>query len=128
MTAVVAREAFGAEFVGAEGFLNSPTYGLPPQFMFDALQDCIAQWQAGTMDVPSFDEPVRAGRAGYAALVGVPVDSVAMGGNVSAALGTGRRRDSATAAGWRRWPANSPAPVSRSPRRPAGRDDHRVGA
>jgi selenocysteine lyase/cysteine desulfurase len=59
---------------------------LPPQFMFDALQDCLRDWQAGTMDVPSFDEPVRAGRAGYAALVGVPVESVAMAGSVSAAL------------------------------------------
>ena len=92
MTAAVAREAFGAEFVGAEGFLNSPTYGLPPQFLFDALQECLRAWQAGTMDAASFDEPVRAGRAGYAALVGVPVDSVAMAGNVSAALGSGRRR------------------------------------
>ena len=35
----------------------------------------------------AFDEPVRAGRAGYAALTGVPVDSVAMGGTVSAVLG-----------------------------------------
>ena len=83
----MAREAFGAEFVGAEGFLNSPTYGLPPQFMFDALQDCLRAWQAGTMDVPSFDESVRAGRAGYAALVGVPEDSVTMAGTVSSALG-----------------------------------------
>ena len=81
------REAFGAEFVGAEGFLNSPTYGLPPRFLIDALQDCISQWQAGTMEASSFDEPVRAGRTGYAALTGMPVDSVAMGGNVSAALG-----------------------------------------
>ena len=87
MTAVVAREAFGAEFVGAEGFLNSPTYGLPPQFLVDALHECLRAWQAGTMDAASFDEPVRAGRAGYAALVGVPADSVAMAGNVSAALG-----------------------------------------
>ena len=39
------------------------------------------------MEVPSFDEPVRAGRAGYAALAGVPVDSVAMGGTVSSVLG-----------------------------------------
>ena len=31
------REAFGAEFLGADGFLNSPTYGLPPQFLVDAL-------------------------------------------------------------------------------------------
>jgi len=87
MTAVMAREAFGAEFVGAEGFLNSPTYGLPPRFLMDALQDDITLWQAGTMEASSFDEPVRAGRAGYAALTGVPVDSVAMGGNVSAMLG-----------------------------------------
>jgi selenocysteine lyase/cysteine desulfurase len=81
------REAFGAEFAGAEGFLNSPTYGLPPRFMIDALQDCIAQWQAGTMDVPLFDGCVRDGRAGYAALTRVPVDTVVMAGNVSAALG-----------------------------------------
>ena len=87
MTAVLAREAFGAEFVGADGFLNSPTYGLPPRFMVEALQDCIARWQAGTMEVPLFDEDVRAGRAGYAALTGVPVDSVVMGGTVSAVLG-----------------------------------------
>jgi selenocysteine lyase/cysteine desulfurase len=87
MTAVLAREAFGAEFVGADGFLNSPTYGLPPQFMVESLQDCIARWQAGTMEVPLFDEDVRAGRTGYAALTGVPVDSVAMGGTVSSLLG-----------------------------------------
>ena len=84
---MTAREAFGAEFAGAEGFLNSPTYGLPPQFLIDALQECIAGWQAGTMEASSFDEPVRAGRAGYAALTGVSVDAVAMGGNVSAVLG-----------------------------------------
>ena len=39
------------------------------------------------MDVPSFDASVDAGRAGYAALVGVPVGSVTMAGTVSSALG-----------------------------------------
>ncbi len=67
--------------------MNSPTYGLPPRFMFDALQDCLHAWQAGTMDIPSFDESVAAGRAGYAALAGVPLDTVAMAGTVSSALG-----------------------------------------
>jgi selenocysteine lyase/cysteine desulfurase len=81
------RSAFGAEFVGAEGFLNSPTYGLPPTFLVDALQEHIGAWQAGTMHVPDFDEPVRRGRAAYAALAGVPAESVAMGGSVSALLG-----------------------------------------
>ena len=87
MTADVAREAFGAEFVGADRFLNSPTYGLPPRFLVDALQDCIGRWQTGMMDVPSFDAHVFAGRAGYAALTGLPVDSVAMGATVSGVLG-----------------------------------------
>lgn len=84
---MTAREAFGAEFVGAAGFLNSPTYGLPPGFVLRALQECLAQWATGTMDARSFDEPVRAARAGYAALVGVPMESVAMAGSASAALG-----------------------------------------
>jgi selenocysteine lyase/cysteine desulfurase len=81
------RTAFGAEFDGAEGFLNSPTYGLPPVSMLDGLRQCIADWSAGSMDATGFDEPVSRGRAGYAALVGVPVESVAMGGGVSALLG-----------------------------------------
>jgi selenocysteine lyase/cysteine desulfurase len=81
------RSAFGAEFVGAQGFLNSPTYGLPPTFLVDALHEHIAEWQAGIMHAPSFDEPVRRGRAAYAALAGVPVESVVMGGSVSALLG-----------------------------------------
>lgn len=82
-----AREAFGAEFVGADGFLNTPTYGLPPQFLIDALQECISAWQSGTMDVPSFDGHVSAGRAAYAALTSRPVESVAMGATVSGVLG-----------------------------------------
>jgi selenocysteine lyase/cysteine desulfurase len=81
------RTAFGAEFDGADGFLNSPTYGLPPAFMLDWLRQCIAEWSAGSMDATGFDEPVARGRAGYAALAGVPVESVAMGGSVSALLG-----------------------------------------
>nr|WP_090276365.1 aminotransferase class V-fold PLP-dependent enzyme [Mycolicibacterium komanii]CRL69717.1 selenocysteine lyase [Mycolicibacterium komanii] len=87
MTGTAAREAFGARFAGAAGYLNSPTYGLPPHFLVEALGDCIGRWQAGTMDVPSFDDHVRAGRAGYAALTGVPVESVTMGSTVSGALG-----------------------------------------
>ncbi|OBB60147.1 aminotransferase class V [Mycobacterium sp. 852013-51886_SCH5428379] len=81
------RAAFGAEFAGAAGFLNSPTYGLPPQFVMRALQDRMADWQAGTMDATSFDEPVRAARSGYAALVDVSPASVALAGSTSAALG-----------------------------------------
>jgi len=83
----VPRVAFGAEFSGVDGFLNTPTYGLPPQFVVDALLECIDRWRTGTMDVPGFDEHVAAARAGYAALTGLPVSSVAMGGTVSGVLG-----------------------------------------
>ncbi len=86
MTPFRTREAFGAEFAGADGFLNTPTYGLPPEFVIRALHDCISEWQAGTMDPVTFDEPVRVAREGYAALAGVPADSVAMGSSVSAVL------------------------------------------
>ncbi len=81
------REAFGAEFLGADGFLNSPTFGLPPQFLVDALLDFISKWQNGKVDIALFDAGVEAGRAGYAALTGLPVDSVAMAATVSSALG-----------------------------------------
>ena len=47
MTAVSARMAFGAEFVGADRFLDSPTYGLLPQFVVDAVQDCLRAWPDG---------------------------------------------------------------------------------
>ncbi|MET0455080.1 MAG: aminotransferase class V-fold PLP-dependent enzyme [Mycobacterium sp.] len=81
------RVAFGAEFTGAAGFLSSPTYGLPPTFLVDEIDRHLAQWRAGTMDVPSFDGHVRRGREAYASLVGVSAASVAMGGSVSAVLG-----------------------------------------
>jgi selenocysteine lyase/cysteine desulfurase len=84
---VAPRSAFGAQFLGAAGFLNSPTYGLPPTFLIDALTRQLGEWQAGTMDVPSFDESVRRGRAAYAELVGTGAESVVMGGSVSALLG-----------------------------------------
>jgi len=119
MTAVLAREAFGAEFVGADGFLNTPTYGLPPSFLIDALRDCIGQWQTGTMEVPVFDDYVRDGRAAYAALTGVPVESVTMGARSPPYWAWWLLRYP-TAAGSRHWPVNSPVPRSRSPPRPPG--------
>ncbi len=84
---MTAREAFGAQFAGAPGFLNSPTYGLPPQFVVDALIRCIGDWQAGNLSAEAFDESVLSGRSGYAELVGVDVDSVAAGASVSTVLG-----------------------------------------
>ena len=74
---------FGTEFVGAEGFLDTPTYGLPPRFVADALRDGARSWEQGRLEVSTFDEPMRASRAAYASLIGVDESHVAMGSSVS---------------------------------------------
>lgn len=81
------RKAFDAEFVGAEGFLDTPTFGLPPGFVVEALRDCLQTWEHGRLDVGSFDEPVAASRAAYASLIGTAEHRVAMGTSVSSVVG-----------------------------------------
>lgn len=83
----MSRSAFGAEFVGAEGFLNSANYGLPPTFVSAAMREYVTAWESGTMDLRSFDEPGRVAREAYAALVGVSPDAVTQNSSVSAAIG-----------------------------------------
>lgn len=81
------REAFGAEFVGVEGFLDTPTYGVPPRFVAEALRDGVRLWEQGQLEVATFDEPLRASRGAYAALIGVDERRVAMGSSVSGLVG-----------------------------------------
>lgn len=81
------REAFGATFIGPEGYLNSATYGLPPQHTLAALEQVHRDWAAGNIQGPDFDEDVTAARTAFADLAGVPVESVAMGSTVAAMLG-----------------------------------------
>lgn len=83
----MSREAFGAQFVGADNYLNSATYGLPPDFTITAVRESLTAWETGVMDPASFDQPTRVARAAYAALVGVSQDSVALGSSASALLG-----------------------------------------
>lgn len=80
------REAFGATFIGPEGYLNTPTYGLPPSVTVTAMEQVHRDWAAGTFAGPDFDADVDAARSGFATLAGVPVASVAMGGSVAAVL------------------------------------------
>lgn len=81
------RNAFGTEFVGAEGFLDTPTCGVPPRFVAKALHDGACWWEQGRLEVDAFDEPMRASRAGYASLIGVDERDVAMGTSVSSLIG-----------------------------------------
>jgi selenocysteine lyase/cysteine desulfurase len=81
------REAFGAQFVGADGFLDTPTYGLPPRFVAQALRDCVQSWEQGGLQVSTFDQPMRASRAAYASLIGADEHRVALGTSVSSSIG-----------------------------------------
>lgn len=81
------REAFGAEFVGADGFLDTPTFGVPPRFVAEALREGVRSWEQGRLEVSAFDEPMGASRAAYASLIGVDERQVAMGSSVSSLVG-----------------------------------------
>lgn len=83
----MAREAFGARFVGADGFLDTPTFGLPPRFTAEALRDCVRSWEDGRLQVRDFDEPIRASRGAYASLIDADEHRVAIGTSVSSAIG-----------------------------------------
>jgi len=76
-----------AEFDAEVCYLNTATLGLPLRRSWLALQEAQDQWRAGTADPVAYDEPLRAARAAYARLVGVPRSSVAVGSQVSVFVG-----------------------------------------
>jgi selenocysteine lyase/cysteine desulfurase len=83
----VTREAFGAEFDGADGFLDTATYGVPPRFVAEALRDCVHSWQQGCLDVTTFIDLMATTRAAYASLTGTDQHRVAIGSSTSSLIG-----------------------------------------
>lgn len=68
------------------GWLNTASYGLPPDPAWDALQEALAGWRAGTASWESWSMATDRSRAAFAQLTGVPVADVAVGVNVSQLL------------------------------------------
>ncbi|MGH2789171.1 MAG: aminotransferase class V-fold PLP-dependent enzyme [Actinomycetota bacterium] len=77
------REQWDPEVV----YLNTATYGLPPQVAWDALQEAIEGWRAGRTSFRVWDESVTGARAAFARLVGTDIHNVAIGSTVSAFAG-----------------------------------------
>lgn len=77
------RTAFGEQFDVPDGYLNTASIGIPPAAVADAVERAVADWRRGRSSPPDFDADVAAARAGFAALVGVPVERVAIGATVS---------------------------------------------
>ena len=75
------------QFPGAASYLNTASLGLPSLGTVAALQDAIADWQAGRAEPPDYDEDVATARRLFASLVSTPVEWVAVGSQVSALVG-----------------------------------------
>ncbi|NGM11288.1 aminotransferase class V-fold PLP-dependent enzyme [Verrucosispora sp. WMMA2044] len=80
------------------GWLNTASYGLPPDPAWDALQDALAAWRVGRGAWEDWGTATDRCRTAFADLVAVPVADVAVGATVSqllapvaAALPTGAR-------------------------------------
>lgn len=80
------RETFGARFDVPPGYLNTPSIGIPLQAAADAVAAAVTRWRTGADSPHDFDEAVAASRQGFAALIGVPADRVAIGASVSQLL------------------------------------------
>ena len=68
------------------GWLNTASYGLPPQPAWEALQAALADWRVGATSWEGWDEATAAARASFARLAGVPVADVSVGAQVSQLL------------------------------------------
>jgi selenocysteine lyase/cysteine desulfurase len=69
-------------------YLDSATFGLPPDSVVAAMRAGVDQWQRGTATPAEYDGAVDRSRALFAQLVGVPPDHVAVANQVSVLVGT----------------------------------------
>src|SRR5690349_12011503 len=75
------------EFTCEVAFLNTATYGLPPRASQEAMLAVERDRAAGRMTTDAMDEAVRRARAAFARLIGLPVERVAIGSQVSYFVG-----------------------------------------
>jgi len=68
-------------------YLNTASYGLPPTQAWEALQEALADWRGGRTSWEHWGVPGEEARASFARLVGVPVETVAIGATVSGLIG-----------------------------------------
>lgn len=76
-----------AQFAPEPGWLNTASYGLPPQVAWDELQAMLGDWRHGRTSWEQWDRSTARARASFARLVGVPVEQVATGSVVSPFVG-----------------------------------------
>jgi selenocysteine lyase/cysteine desulfurase len=68
-------------------YLNTASYGLPPQPAFAALQDALADWRQGRTSWEHWGDSTERARAAFARLVRADRGDVAVGGSTSELVG-----------------------------------------
>jgi selenocysteine lyase/cysteine desulfurase len=68
-------------------YLNTASYGLPPQPAWDALQRALEDWHHGRTSWEGWGASTEGARRAFARLVGVEPERVAVGGTVSQLIG-----------------------------------------
>jgi selenocysteine lyase/cysteine desulfurase len=68
-------------------YLNTATYGLPPQPAWEALQAVLADWRAGRTSWEEWSESTEAARSAFARMCSVPREWVSVGANASTMIG-----------------------------------------
>src|SRR4051812_4819752 len=68
-------------------WLNTASYGLPPDCAWDALRGALEDWRGGRTSWEHWGDATDAARAAFAALVGVAPEAVATGATVSELVG-----------------------------------------
>jgi selenocysteine lyase/cysteine desulfurase len=69
-------------------YLNTASYGLPPDPAWQALQTALEEWRAGRTSWEHWGDATTEARREFAALVGAEVGDVAVGATVSGLVGT----------------------------------------
>ncbi|TDC43188.1 aminotransferase class V-fold PLP-dependent enzyme [Micromonospora sp. KC213] len=68
------------------GWLNTASYGVPPEPVWTAVQDALADWRVGRTSWEVWGEATERSRTAFANMVGVPAADVTVGSTVSQLL------------------------------------------
>jgi selenocysteine lyase/cysteine desulfurase len=68
-------------------YLNTASYGLPPDCAWEAMQEALRDWRAGRTSWEHWGDSTEGARASFASLVGVAPEAVATGATVSELVG-----------------------------------------
>lgn len=77
-----------ARFAPDGVYLDTPTYGLPPDTVVAAMHDGVERWQRGIATPYEYDDAVNRARELFAGLVGARAQDVACANQVSVLVGT----------------------------------------